>query len=347
MKNYRVSKELGEIDEAFIEEVFEYKRRSRSWIKYAAAAACCALAVGICAAAVKTPGLKPAPENDAAVPDIASTAPAEDNAAVTVEVERSYDERIAAGEDVEIETYIDIPYRIWNENYAGYGDFTYTLKSVMISDKFPEGITKADISGGNLAVSFDDGGEEDYIHPEGDDSRWLTVKECIDGDGRYAGPGNGYKWVFLTVDITNNSDEQAVKFLSSLRLVGGEMLDLPISIDGEVVSASYREYEYGEEVCYLSDRYFDYDTFYGMTLGGNISDEKREEIQNSAIERYGSVEAYLREVFYGASLFGAKETKTVTVGFPVNNYYVYGDLALELNPAGLSDKISSVYIPLK
>ncbi len=424
MKDHRRLEEIGNVDEAFIKEVFDYTEKSKRRyimsntfiLKTAAIAACAAVVIGAGAAALSRKEL-PVKKEDAG-PAITSAlteapvaaepepvreplqevlpapavteeeepapAPAEPEAPVESEpvkepetvieekpeekpepsesskteekpnesdvvvVERSYNERIADGEDVSIETYIGIPYRISSEKYSVVGDFTYTLRSVGISDGLPEGITMDDleVSVGPV-MEYGEDGAKTYSTEDG--KRALDISEFLDENGVYTGPGNGYKWVFLTLDVTNNSDQEVIKFINTLRLAGGECrtysLSLP-GINGESVDADFREYEYFQELCYHNARYFDYDSCYEMTFA-NVSDERRAEIEKKAIERYGSVENYLREKFAGMTCFDAGETKTVTVGFPVNTYFVYGDLFLELNPSGVLNPEVIEYIPLK
>lgn len=428
MKDHRRLEEIGNVDEAFIKEVFDYTEKSGRRhimsntfiLKTAAIAACAAVVIGAGAAAlsgkelpVKTEDAGPAitsaqteapaaaepePVSEAVteplqevLPAPAVTeeeepapAPAEPEAPVESEpvkepetvveekpeekpepsesskteekpnesdvvvVERSYNERIADGEDVSIETYIGIPYRISSEKYSVVGDFTYTLKSVSISDSLPEGVEKDDLDVNvGPVMKYGEDGVKAYSTEDG--KRALDIGEFLDENGVYTGPGNGYKWVFLTLDVTNNSDQEVIKFINTLRLAGGEYktysLSLP-GINGGAVDADFREYEYFEELCYQSARYFDYAGCYEMTFA-NVSDERRAEIEKKAIERYGSFENYLREKFAGMTHFDAGETKTVTVGFPVNTYFVYGDLFLELNPSGVLNPEVIEYIPLK
>ena len=420
MKDHRRLEEIGNVDEAFIKEVFDYTEKSKRRhimsntfiLKTAAIAACAAVVIGAGAAALSRKELPvkkedagpaitsaqtetlvtvepepvseavteplqevlpapavtedeepaPAPAESEAIesePEIAveekpepseSTEKPEEkpNESDVVVVERSYNERIADGEDVSIETYIGIPYRISSEKYSVVGDFTYTLRSVGISDSLPEGITKddLDVSVGPV-MEYGEDGVKTYSTEDG--KRALDISEFLDENGVYTGPGNGYKWVFLTLDVTNNSDQEVIKFINTLRLAGGECKTYSLSlsgINGESVDADFREYEYFQELCYHNARYFDYDSCYEMTFA-NVSDERRAEIEKKAIERYGSVENYLREKFAGMTCFDTGETKTVTVGFPVSTYFVYGDLFLELNPSGVLNPEVIEYIPLK
>ena len=114
MKKYRLSEQLGNIDEAFLEEVFEYTEsrsgrktimKSSFVLKSAAIAACAAIAIGIGAVAVSNRGEMPVmPEAETAEP--AQTEKAEGAGDDIVVVEKSYNERIADGETVTLETYI-------------------------------------------------------------------------------------------------------------------------------------------------------------------------------------------------------------------------------------------------
>ena len=362
MKKYIFSEELGNIDEKYIKEVLQYDDSSRSersykmriFMNFTAAAACAALVLGAGAFAFGRSGsdsasLKSLPDETQA--DVTEALNADDPAAEPVkviEVEKSYNDRIADGEDVSIETYIGIPYRISSEKYSVVGDFTYTLQSVGVSDRLPEGITTDDleVSVGPV-MEYSEDGVKTYSTEDGKSA--LDIREFLDESGVYSGPGNGYKWVFLTLDVTNNSDREVVKFINTLRLAGGECKTYSLSppgINGEAVDADFREYEYFQELCYHNARYFDYDSCYEMTFA-NVSDEKRAEVEKKAIEKYGSVENYLREKFAGMTHFDPGETKTVTVGFPVNTYFVYGDLFLELNPSGALNPEVIEYIPLK
>ncbi len=353
MKKYIFSEELGNIGENYIEEVLLYQERRHKMksvlMNVAAIAACLALVIGVGAAALARGGSElntVATSDQTLAAEISSLTKEMD--IETVEVEKSYNERIADGEDVSIETYVGIPYRISSEKYSVVGDFTYTLQSVSISDRLPEGITKDDLDVSIGPVrEYSEDGVKAYSTEDGKSA--LDISEFLDENGVYTGPGNGYKWVFLTLDMTNNSDQEVIKFINTLRLVGGECntysLSLP-GINGDAVDADFKEYEYFQELCYHNARYFDYDSCYEMTFA-NVSDERRAEIEKKAIESYGSVENYLREKFAGMTHFDAGETKTVTVGFPVSTYFVYGDLFLELNPSGVLNPEVIEYIPLK
>ena len=412
MKDYRRLEEIGNVDEAFIKEVFDYTEKaererrhlmSKTFIlKTAAIAACAAVVIGAGAAAMSRREL-PVKQEDAApmqtteqtelsapvaephseaatepapaiVPVTTSTdkpvsepvsetepvseptpvsEPIESDSRLSenqddciVEVEHSYNEKIANGEEVNIATYIGIPYRISSDEYAVVGDFTYTLQNVLISDRLPEGITKSDLTASVGEVCEYPNGVEKRINAKGDEVRSLTIGECIDDEGVYSGPGDGYKWVFLKLDITNNSGEETVKFINSVRLAGGELKTTMGIVDGKEADMGFREYEYFEEACYHSEVYFDYDNGYEMAFAG-LSDEERAEIESRAAEKYGSVEEYLRDKFYFMAHFDGGETKTLTIGFPVSNYYVYGDLFLELNPTGADSSDLINYIPLK
>ncbi len=327
MKSYPHLEKMSEISDEFISEAAGYsaKRSERrismtynAAIKSAAMAACAALALSAAAYGLAREKIAPAPAETSAV-----------------EVERSYNERIADGEEVTVETYIGKPVRISPEECAAVGDYTYTLRDVKIGDRLPEGITKSDLTGSvGVVREFGDDGEKRF---ESDDGA-LTIGECIDENGTYTGPGNGYKWVFLTIDVTNNSDEEGVKFINTLRLVGGEKVKLKVG-DTE-------QYEYFEEACYQSDKYFDPESAREMAFSG-LSDDERIALESRAEEKYGSVNNYLREVFYFETRFSPRETKTIVLGFPVSSRYVYGELFLELNPRGAGDKGKGYYVPVK
>ena len=235
-----------------------------------------------------------------------------------VVVERSYNERIADGEDVDIETYVGIPYTLDSAEH----NYTYVLRSVSVSDTLPEGVSKGSLTEG------------------------LGIADLIDDDGVYIGAGSGYKWVFVTVDVTNNGDAE-IRNIGNLRLCGGKMRRYNINPD-ETAEPVYRdEYEYWEELCYTDDHYFDYDRAYELAFGlpgNNYSKEYAEALEKEVLERDGSLEGYLREKFYYEMLFESGETKTLTLGFPVSNNFVYGDLLLEFNQGDVED---SIFVPLK
>ena len=332
MKKYLFSEELGNIDEKYIEEVLEYRkgRKRMNYIGFGAMAACMAVLIGVGAVGAANSGKKP------------ESAPTDGITSDIVEVEKSYNDRIENGEDVDIETYIGIPYHLKSD---AVGDFTYTLRDVRISDRLPEGITASDLDNYIGPVSEYDG-SDNVKRFESEDGDALDISECIDSEGLFNGPGNGYKWVFLTIDIANNSNTETIEFINSMTLVGGEYKSVRELVDGEWKDTGDKAYEYRQELCYHNAKYFDYDVSYEMTFSG-LSDEEKISLEEKAIKKFGSVENYLREKFSGVAYFDAGETKSVTVGFPVNNYFVYGELLLELNPEGAKSSDLISYIPLK
>ena len=348
MKKYRISEELGNIDEAFLEEVLEYRRNSMNIKKIAALAACAALVIGVGAFALRPQAELPVEPPVNKQSETVTNSPDKNDPIETsvIEVERSYNERIADGEDVSIETYIGIPYTIHDDFISQYiGTYTYTLRDVHVSDKLPEGITKSDLTSHIGAVEnyTDDGNVEHY---KADENSRLTIASCIDDEGVFDGPGNGYKWMFVTIDITNESDEAVMRNLGGLRLDGGELRQAYHLVDG--VSEPWEGvfgYSYWEELCYISNHYFD-DVYYEYAGFDNMR-EQSPGLYEQIIEKYGSEEEYLKEKFYYNVYFEAGETKTLVIGFPINNYFVYGELLLEINPTGTPDSDLTMYIPLK
>lgn len=89
MSKYRLSEDLGNIDETFLEEVFEYKKRERISIKkIAAVAACAALIIGVGALALRPQAKLPA-EPPAAV----ATEPPIHTKPNIIDIEKSYSEK--------------------------------------------------------------------------------------------------------------------------------------------------------------------------------------------------------------------------------------------------------------
>lgn len=349
MKKYRISEELGNIDEAFLEEVIMYKRRNHMNIrKIAALAACAALVIGVGAYTLRPQADLPV-EPSADHPTVVSAEHpiyTDADEPDIIDVERSYNERIADGEDVNIETYIGIPYTIHDDFISQYiGTYTYTLRDVRISDKLPEGITKDDLTNvvGPVRNYTEDGNVEHY---DADEHSKLAISSCIDDEGVFDGPGNGYKWVFVTVDITNDSDEAMERNLGGLILAGGEYKQVYKMVDGVSVPwDGVFEYSYFEDLCYLSEHYFD-DIYYEYT-DFDAMREQSPGLYEKVIDKFGSEKEYLKEKFYYNVYFEAGETKTLVLGFPVNNYFVYGDLLLEINPTGSMGSDLTMYIPLK
>ena len=195
MKKYIFSEELGNIGENYIEEVLLYQERRHKMksvlMNVAAIAACLALVIGVGAAALARGGSEPntvATSDQTLAAEISSLTKEMD--IETVEVEKSYNERIADGEDVSIETYVGIPYRISSEKYSVVGDFTYTLQSVSISDRLPEGITKDDLDVSIGPVrEYSEDGVKAYSTEDGKSA--LDISEFLDENGVYTGPGNG------------------------------------------------------------------------------------------------------------------------------------------------------------
>ncbi len=348
---------LNNADESFIEEVFEYeeslKRRRRYTVKniigITAAAACAALIFGAGIFAFGRRGLESKPDAGvpapiAPAPEI--TAPETTAPADVVEVEPSYNDRIANGETVTVETYIG--------KRIEYQDLAFTLKDITISPTFPEGITKDDISFTPIVTAYTDDDSEDnilgfvgksydygeYAAEHGlppieseEDYGWYTVRklavsDVIDDSGLYQGPmdvpDEAYKWVFLELEIENLTDGELLEYMADMELCGGEYVVHPTAaaamVDGEPVwgEAPYSFYAYSTEVSYMSEH-----------TGEELYDGQAE-----------------GKKFHNL-VFAPRETKTLVLGYCVSDHFVYGDLFLNLHNSEFTYMDDFVYLPLK
>ncbi len=350
MKNYRLYDEIGRVDPAFIEEVFDYTEKaererrhimSKTFIlKTAAIAACAAVVIGAGAAAMSRRELPVKQENHTA--EVTDEAEQEDN---TVVVERSYNEKIADGEEVRIETYID--HRIEHQGFA------FTLKDITVSPTFPEGITKADISYTPTVFAYTDDDSEDnilgfiekgydyseYAAENGlppieteEDYGWyvarkLSVSDVIGDDGRYNGPmdvsDESYRWIFLELEIENLTDDEQLEYMADMELCGGKYIVHPITTrieNGEVImeEASYSFYTYSTVVCYMSEHT-------DKEMNGGQADIKK---------------------FHNLS-FEPHEAKTLIIGYCVSDHFVFGELYLTLHNSEHTLSDDYAYLPLK
>ena len=331
MKKYPFLEAIGTADEKFLEEVFEDTRQKRrihmSSIKIIAAAACAALVIGAGMFALGSqtelptePPKDPQPGTEINLP--VQTKPVTD--ADAVEVERSYNERIADGEDVDIETYIGKEFNI--------GWYTFILRNVNISLTLPEGITVDDLYGPISSVTnygedgWDCGLGDNYGEEGWDRNAYGSFRDYLDDEGRYDGPTNeGYRWIFITMDITNNSDEERTEG-SSIHLCGGNYIsgtwpytgiDEDTGEEYTIIQAA-EYYQYEQQTCYMSE-HTDKESYDGQ------ADVKK--LTNIHFEPY--------------------ETKTLVFGFAVSDHFVYDDLYIRLtllNPELWND---DQYIPLK
>lgn len=370
MKKYPFLEKIGEADEDLIEEVLRYtdsvsdNRRitmikTNKIIKFAAIAACAAVVIGVGAAALSRRGL-PSTVPDAEVTEpapvteqTATTEQSDDSS--TVEVERSYNERIADGEDVRIETYIN--QRIEHQGFA------FTLKDITVSPTFPEGITKDDIThtppvkaytdvdSGEFPEGFIEEGydyseyaaehglppietEEAYGDPEKGEGaytqRVLNVKDVIADNGLYQGPmdvpDEAYKWVFLELEIENLTGEEQLEYMADMELCGGVYLDHPLihfiderGLENEYYS-DFQGYPYfGNTVCYMSEH----------------TDKKVREAQTESV------------AFHNLD-FAPGEKKSLIFGYCISDHFIYGDLVLTLhNSEPIFSMDDYVYLPLK
>ncbi len=375
---YRLSEEIGKVDEKYIEEVFKYQEKISERSKArrigilraaAAAAACAVIAFGaaICFYSGRVPkenepqistseDIRENAPDKSSTPIISGETEPQDNAGDIVEVEHSYNERIASGEDVRIETHIDE--RIEHQGFA------YTLKDITVSPTFPEGITKDQIDYYPVVAAYYDEPESsdwepdpilgfydkvydydtyaaehgmelidqeeaDRIYPhEGKFSRALTVGDVIDENGLYQGPmdvpDESYRWIFLKIEIENLTDEKQLEYMADMDLCGGKYIEHPITaskiIDGEPVwePAPYSFYAYETGICYMNEH-------------------TEEEIYDG--------QADLKK-FHNLS-FEPGEIKTMVLGYCVSDHFVFGELFLNLHNSEPTESDGYVYLPLK
>ena len=358
MKKYRLSEQLGNIDEAFLEEVFEYTEsrsgrktimKSSFVLKISAIAACAAIAIGIGAVAVSHRGELPVmPKAETAEP--AQTEKAEGAGDDIVVVEKSYNERIADGETVTLETYIGK--RIEHQGFA------FTLKDITVSPTFPEGITKEDIAYTPTVAAYTDGDadgmsysekfysyreyakehglppieeDEDYGDPESGEGAYterdLYVSDVIDDNGLYKGPmdvpDEAYKWVFLELEIENLTDEEQLEYFGDMQVCYGDYITEPpyelYDKDGNVIYAQpeYSSYTIYSLVCYMSEH-----------TDKKITDDRTDTFLNVS--------------------FAPSEKKSIILGFCISDHFIYGDLVLQLhNSEPIFNQSEYVYLPLK
>lgn len=190
MKNYRLSEELGNIDEEFLEEVFEYRRKGSAWKRFAAIAACAAIAVGVGAAVLKRHEKIPL-ERISADTDIIVSHSFEDTNSDIIDA--------TDVDDVEIRSYFEVP--------IDCNGYRYVLKKVEYSATIPEYIAEEDIIW-RLGVDLSFLEPVDPDKPNGPFKAKL-VTDFLDENGKYFGETE-HIWVFVTLEVTNLSDE-AVK----------------------------------------------------------------------------------------------------------------------------------------
>ena len=347
---------LNNADESFIEEVFEYeeslKRRRRYTVKniigITAAAACAALIFGAGIFAFGRRGLESKPDAGvpapiAPAPEI--TAPETTAPADVVEVEPSYNDRIANGETVTVETYIG--------KRIEYQDLAFTLKDITISPTFPEGITKDDISFTPIVTAYTDDDSEDnilgfvgksydygeYAAEHGlppieseEDYGWYTVRklavsDVIDDSGLYQGPmdvpDEAYKWVFLEIEIENLTDAEKLEYFGDMELCYGDCITVP----------TYNQYDTEGNVIHTEPEYSEYTVRSSVSYMSEHIDE----------DNY----ADLHDPFHNIS-FAPGEKKSLILGYCVSDHFIYGDLVLQLhNSQPIFYQSEYVYLPLK
>lgn len=327
MNKEKVAEAFGNINDRYLEEVFEYKRRKRRITmikkKMVAIAACAALVIGVGAYALRPQTSLPVePPVDYEPGLLVQIDPdASDN---IVEVERSYNERIADGEDVDIETYIGKEFNV--------GWYTFVLRNVNISLTLPKGITVDDLYGPISSVT--NYGEDGWACGLGDNygedgwnrNAYGSFSDYLDDEGRYDGPTDeGYRWIFVTVDITNNSDEERTEG-SSINLCGGNYISGSWTYTGvdDYTGEEYtliqggEYYQYEQETCYMSEHTNE------ESYDGQADVKKLTNIH-----------------------FEPNETKTLVLGYAVSDHFIYDDLYIRLtllNPELWND---DQYIPLK
>lgn len=332
MKIPKIIDAMANVDDRYILEAAECgteKKRSGITImkKMAAIAACAVFVIGAAAVYFRPQSDLPVEpsDDDVSVTDNSVTSPTDvDNPTVSdetngeVEVERSYNERIADGEDVDVETYIGQEF-----NACGY---TFVLRNVNISLTLPDGITIDDMRDGTIAP-IGDYDEDGYLvlHPGEDIYKSYDIRDYLDEDGRYNGPTKeGYRWVFVTVDVTNNSDEEITEY-SNVFICGGDFITSRTYTIIDAFGVEHTEtqevayYQYSQSACYMSE-HTDKENY-----GGQAEVKKFDNIH-----------------------FEPNETKTLVLGYAITDHFVYDDLYLQilfLNGASWTE--GRQYIPLK
>ncbi len=351
------SEYIDEAESPEIKKTFPVKRFAAS----AAAAAVFAFALGIYALSgrfrLSSGSQSPEQKTETGLPESAATQNYSEDGDEIVEVELSYNERIQNGEEVKIETYID--------ERTEHQGFAYTLKNITVSSVFPEGITKDDISNTPSVAAYTDADPERY--PEGYTAEYydygeyaaehglppiesekgygdpetgsgayteraLYVSDVIDENGLYIGPKDvpdeGYKWLFLELEIENLSDEERLEYLGDMDVCGGVYLDCPrirFTDERGIEQDYYSDYigysYFGNHICYMSEHT-------DKIISDNLPDGV---------------------AFYNMS-FSPREKKRVILGYCISDHFVYGELVLQLHNAE-AEKASSqrdmVYLPLK
>ena len=372
---FQFLKALNHADEKYIEEVLQYDDSSRSersykmriFMKFTAAAACAALILGAGAFAFgrsgdpHTPPISPAAEN---MPDGETAEPnaASKDSVEIVEVEPTYNERIASGETVTVETHIGE--RIEHQNFA------FTLKDITVSPTFPEGITKADIACSPAVAAYASTGDANEVGENGytqigyesshydyseyaaehglppieseegcgsEESgggrytaRSLEVIDVVDENGLYQGPmdvpDEAYKWVFLELEIENLTDEEQVEYMADMELNGGDLIEHPMT--------ALCITEDGEPI--IGPHPY---SFYSYETSVSYMSEHTDRETYS-----GQAEGYK----FHNLCFEPKETKTLILGYSVSDHFVYGDLFLKLhNSETFTMPDGFIYLPLK
>ena len=328
MNKEKVAEYIGKIDDKYLEEVLEHKRKKRrihmNSLKIIATAACAALVIGAGVFALGSqtelpaePTKDPQPGTEMNLPVLTEHVTDSDS----VEVERSYNERIADGEDVSIETYIGQEFIV--------DDYSFVLRDVLITQTFPEGITKDDLwdsAGSVIDYNGYDIMAEDYEkgYPY-DEHRRLDVLDCIDDEGRYNGPSKeGYRWVFVTMDMTNLDAVEKLEYVADMSINGGmyveNFVERWIDADGSEHSAvlDYGFYAYDQYPCYLSE-HTDLELYDGM----------------AEIKKFHNLH------------FDPNESKTLVIGYAISDHFVFGDIRIQLHLDTASSPADFVYVPLK
>lgn len=325
----KLIKGFGDIDSEFIDEAVDYSpAKTRGDIvmikKIAAIAVCAVFVIGAAVVGVKRqpklpaepPVGEPTVTEPTAVPDVID--PDDLNIGDVVQVEHSYNDMIANGEDVNVETYIGQEF-----NACGY---TFVLRNVNISPTLPAGITVDELRFSVSGVGDYDEDGFHVLHPNGDIYEIIDIRDCLDSAGRYSGPTKeGYRWVFVTVDITNLSNEEKVEY-SNIDLCGGEHITSrwsnvydPDDTDSilETVLQEVDYYEYMQSACYMSE-HTDKECYDGQ----------------AEIKKFDNIH------------FDPNQTKTLVIGYLITDHYVYDDLYLYIRFLNnwFEDK---QYIPLK
>lgn len=326
MKIPKIIDAMANVDDRYILEAAECgteKKRSGITImkKMAAIAACAVFVIGAAAVYFRPQSDLPVEpsDDDVSVTDNSVTSPTDvDNPTVSdetngeVEVERSYNERIADGEDVDVETYI-------GQEFYAYG-YTFVLRNVNISQTLPDGITVDDL---RCIVMVGDYGEDGWPDGVGYD---VSFTDCLDAEGRYSGPTKeGYRWVFVTVDITNNSDEEKTEY-SNIDLCGGDHITSVEAYQFECgtdnIIGTYTQevdwYVYTQSACYISE-HTDSENYDGQ----------------AEVKKFDNIH------------FEPNETKTLVIGYAISDHFVYDDLYLQLIFLQIPSEDVKQYIPLK